>query len=259
MPNIIVCYKWVMDERDIYVKPETFDIDTSRAKYKISDYDRNAIEEGVRIVEKYGGSVKTLSYGDANIKQSLKDALSRGPEAAYWIADDSAVQADAYVTANVLAAAIRKIGDYDMIICAEGSSDSYSQQVGPRIAALLGINAITFANSIEWRDGKLAAQRKLEGCVELVSVQGPSVITILPEINEPRLPSLKQVLAAGKKPTTEIKVTELGLGEDKLQPKNKLQKIKGAVFNRKNIRIQEDDMGKNVTKLLEYLKRESVM
>ncbi|MDR3565128.1 MAG: electron transfer flavoprotein subunit beta/FixA family protein [Negativicutes bacterium] len=259
MPNIIVCYKWVLDERDIYVKPETLDLDISRAKNKISDYDRNAIEEGVRLFEQYGGSVKTLTYGTANVKSSLKDVLSRGPEEAYWIGDESATTADSYVAANILAAALRKVGGYDIIICAEGSSDSYSQQVGPRIAALLGIEAVTFVNSLEWQDGKLIARRKLENFIEVVAVQGPVVVSVLPEINEPRLPSLKQVLAAGKKPSIEIKVADLGLDATNLQPPNKLQVIKGAVFNRKNIKIKEANMAANVHRLVELLQKENAL
>ncbi|MDR3588707.1 MAG: electron transfer flavoprotein subunit beta/FixA family protein [Negativicutes bacterium] len=259
MPNVIVCYKWVLDERDIYVKPETLDLDISRAKSKISDYDRNAIEEGVRIFEQYGGSVKALTYGTANAKASLKDVLSRGPEEAYWIGDESATTADSYVTANVLAAALKKIGTYDIIICAEGSADSYSQQVGPRIAALLGIEAVTFANSLEWREGKLVARRKLENVIEVAVITGPVVVSILPEINEPRLPGLKQVLAAGKKPSSEFKVADLDLDAVELQPKNRKQAIKGAVFNRKNIKIKEDNMSANVNTLVHFLKKENVL
>ncbi len=259
MPNVIVCYKWVIDERDIYVKPETLELDTSRAKYKISDYDRNAIEEGLRIFEKYGGSLKALTYGTANVKASLKDVLSRGPEEAYWIGDGSATTADSYVTANVLAAAIKKVGDYDIIICAEGSSDSYSQQVGPRLAALLGIEAATFVSFVDWLDGQLIARRKLGNFVESVAVQCPLVMSVLPEINEPRIPGLKQVLAAGKKPANEIKLADLGLDADALKPKNRLRDIKGAVFNRKNVKINEDFMEANVNKLLELLKKENVL
>ena len=97
MPKCLVCYKWTLDEQDIKIKPEDLSLDTSRAKGKISDFDRNAIEEGALIVEQHGGAVHALSYGTSAVKQSLKDVLSRGPEAVYWIADKSAETADASV------------------------------------------------------------------------------------------------------------------------------------------------------------------
>ena len=259
MPNIIVCYKWVMDEQDIYINAETLALETSRAKYKISDYDRNAIEEGMRIIEKHGGSLKTLTYGLPQVKSSLKGALSRGPEAGFWIGDESAAHADAYVTANVLAAAIRKIGEYDIIICGEGSSDVYSQQVGPRLAALLGITPVSFVESFEILDDKMIARRNLGHCIEVIEVQGPLMMSVLPDINSPRLATVKQLMAAGKKPTTEFKIAELDLAIEKLQPKNKVEKIKGAVFDRKNIMLREETMIANVTRLVEYMDKEGVL
>ena len=90
MPKCLVCYKWTLDEQDIKIKPEDQSLDSSRAKGKISDFDRNAIEEATMLVEKLGGAVDALTYGTAAVKQSLKDALSRGPGKAYWIADGSA-------------------------------------------------------------------------------------------------------------------------------------------------------------------------
>ena len=151
MPNIIACYKWVLDEQDIKINPGNLALDTSRAKRKISEYDRNAIEEAVIQAEKCSASVASLTFGDSAAKQSLKDALSRGPEKAYWVNDNAAQTADGFVTANVLAAALRKIENYDIIICGEGSADSYGQQVGPRLATLLGIPAITFVSEMKLR------------------------------------------------------------------------------------------------------------
>ncbi|MDR1320278.1 MAG: electron transfer flavoprotein subunit beta/FixA family protein [Gracilibacteraceae bacterium] len=256
MPNIVVCYKWVINEQDISVKEDTLELNCSRAKYKISDYDRNAIEAAVRLCEKYGGSVRTVSYGDENVKASLKDALSRGPAEAYWIEDPSSITADSYVTANVLAAAIGKTGAYDMVVCAEGSSDTYAQQTGARLAALLNVPAVTYAMELDWQDGNIIVKRKLADIVEILQMKGPVVISVLPEICEPRIPGLKQVLAAGKKPSTRLNVSELSLSDEQLKPKNRLIKIKGAVSERKHVLIKEEDMAKNVDKLLEYLRVE---
>lgn len=259
MLNIIACYKWVLDEQDIKINPGNLALDTSRAKRKISDYDRNAIEEAVLQAEKCGATVACLTFGDSSAKQSLKDALSRGPEKAYWINDNAAQTADGFVTANVLAAALRKIDKYDVIICGEGSSDSYGQQVGPRVAALLGIPSITFVSEMKIEGNKVIAVRKIDDCTETVAAEFPVVVTVLPEINKPRIPSLKQVLGAAKKPATEWKASDLGLNAQDLSPVNKIKEIKGFVMNRKNVLYKDGTAAEKVAGLVISLAREGVL
>ena len=249
MPKCLVCYKWTLDEQDIKIKPEDLSLDSSRAKGKISDFDRNAIEEAALLVEKNGGAVDALTYGTPTVKLSLKDALSRGPEKAYWIADASADTADACVTANVLAAAIRKLGQYDVILCGEGSSDLFNQQTAPRLAALLGLPCVSFVNKLSVEGDVVKATRKLEDCVETVTVKSPVVISVLSEINKPRIPSLKQVLGASKKPNEEIKIADLGLKPEDLQPKALRKSVKGFVMQRKNVIYKESSAADNVAKL----------
>jgi len=258
MPKCLVCYKWMLDEQDIKIKPEDLSLDSSRAKGKISDFDRNAIEEAALLVEKNGGAVDALSYGTPTVKQSLKDALSRGPEKAYWIADASADTADASVTANVLAAAIRKLGQYDLILCGEGSSDLFNQQTAPRLAALLGLPCLSFVNKLNVEGDVVKATRKLEDCVENVTVKGPVVISVLSEINKPRIPSLKQVLGASKKPNEEIKIADLGLKPEDLQPKAIRKSVKGFVMQRKNVIYKESSAADNVAKLKASLATEGL-
>lgn len=259
MPNIIVCYKWVLDEQDIRINPGTLSLDTSRAKYKISDYDRNAIEEAVLIADKNGGSVTTLTFGTSAAKQSLKDALSRGPEKAYWVSDALAETADAYVTANVLTASLKKIGQYDIIICGEGSADRYAQQVGPRIAALLGIPAITFVAELKVEGDKVIAVRKLGNCTETAIAAMPVVISVLPEINKPRIPSLKQVLGAAKKPVTTLNLADLNLSPAETTPKNIIKIIKGYTMSRKNIIYKDGSVAEQASSLVANLHKEGVL
>lgn len=258
MPKILVCYKWVLDEQDIKINSSDLSLDSSRAKYKISDYDKNAIEEAVEIVEKQGGSVDSLSFGLENVKQSIKDLLSRGPNKAYYIGDASAEKADAFVTASVLAAAIRKIGPYDLIVCGEGSSDSYNQQVAPRLAALLDIPVLTFVQELTVDGNRFVATRKLEDCTEVTMVEGPAVISVMPVINKPRIPSLKQILGAAKKPSEELKMEALGLKSEVLLPKVVSLSVKGFVMNRKNIIYKEANQDDNVAKLVASLAKEGL-
>jgi len=256
--KIIVCYKWVIDEQDIKIKPDDLSLDTARAKYKISEYDRNAIEEGVLLAEKTGGSLEALTFGTSVAKQSYKDALSRGPQKVYAVIDPLAEAADAALTANVLAAAVRKIGDFDLILCGEGSSDAYNQQVGPRLAALLNVPGITFVNQIELEDDKFKVTRKLKGCLEILNLKGPAVMSVTPQINKPRIPSLKQILAAAKKPAEEFSVSDLDLASESLKPKTKLVSVKGFVMDRKRVIYKEKDAKENVAKLVESLEAENL-
>jgi len=259
MPKILVCYKWVLDEQDIKIAADTHKLDTGRAKYVISEYDKNAIEEATLMLENQGANVDVVTFGTAAVKQSLKDVLSRGPERAFYIADDIAQTADAYVTANVLAAFARKNDPYDLIICGEGSSDEYNQQVAPRIGALLGVPALTYASKITLDGNSVSVTRKLDDCVETVAATFPAVISVLPEVNKARIPSLKQVLAAAKKPSEEVKVADLGLSADATAPKVRKVDVKGYVMSRKNNVYKDSDQQANVKKLIADLASEGLV
>ncbi|MBP2631803.1 MAG: Electron transfer flavoprotein alpha/beta-subunit [Firmicutes bacterium] len=259
MANIIACYKWVLDEQDIKITAGSLALDTGRAKSKISEYDKNAIEEAVLQAEKCDATVTSLTFGNSKAKQSLKDALSRGPAKAYWVNDAAADIADGFVTANVLTAAMKKIGEYDVILFGEGSADTYGQQVGPRVATLLGIPIITFVSEITITGNRVTATRKIGDCSEVVTAEFPVAITVLPEINKPRIPSLKQVLGAAKKPSTEFSMDDLGLAADAITPKNKVKSIKGFVMNRKNIIYKDGTPEEKVNALIASLTKEGAL
>lgn len=212
MLKIIACFKWVMDEADIRIDAKSRALVMERVGYKISDYDRNAIEEAVRLQERHGGSVAAATVCPPTARQCLKDALSRGPERAYFINDDSFEDLEPSQTAAILAAAIKAKGSCDLIICGEGSSDLYAQQVGPALAEHLGIPCVTCVNRLDLdADQKqLVAWRKLDDGIEVLSMPLPALVTVLPDINAPRIPTLKQVLGAVKKPVDSITGSDLG-------------------------------------------------
>ena len=258
MPKCLVCYKWALDEKDIKIKSDDCSLDVTRAKGKISDFDRNAIEEATLLVEQQGGALDALTYGTSAVNQSLKDVLSRGPDSAYFIADKSAEKADAYVTANVLAAAIRKLGSYDLILCGEGSSDSFNQQTAVRVATLLGLPCVSYVLKLSVENGTVKATRGLGVATEVATVKGPVVLSVLGQINHPRIPSLKQVLGAAKKPKKEIKIADLGLTPDQLQPREVHRSVKGFVTHRKHIAFKEANTAANVAKLVSSLAAEGL-
>jgi len=255
--KVVACYKWVLDEADLKIDAKSRALLTDLAKNKISEYDRNAIECGVSLVEEAGGEVIALTAGTAVAKKSLKDALSRGAAQAFFVKDELMAQADASVTAKVLAAAVGQIGEYDLVICGEGSSDGYSQQVGIRLAQHLGIPVITFVNKASVENGILRAERKLEEGIEVVEVALPAVLTVLPDINKPRIPSLKQILGASKKPVKEVSLTDLGLDTAGAEPRLRQTEVLGTVMNRKRIRF-EGETADLVAQVVDVLNKEGL-
>lgn len=254
MSNIVACYKWVADEADLKIAAD-LSVDASKAKGKISDYDRNAIEAAMQIAALTGDKPVTLTFGNAKTKQSLKDALSRGPKEGYWINADEADQADGAVTAKALTAAIRKIGDVQLVICAEGASDTYARQTAPRIAAELDWPLVSSVSELSIAGRTITATRKLDDCLEIVQVDLPAVIAVLPEANQPTIPGLKAVMEAGKKPMHEIKGSDLGID---YKPLTQVRATKGFVMNRKNI-LLEGAAADQVKELAAALRKEGVL
>lgn len=217
MPAIIACFKWVIDEAYIR-RGSSGELDFSSVDYKISDYDRNAIEEAVRLKESNGGSVIAVTVGVPGATKGVKDALSRGADQACFISDASFNNLESSQTAAILAEAIRPRIPYDLIVCGEGSSDLYAQQVGPRLAENLGIPCISFVQKLTLDGNQLTAERRLEEGIEVVTASLPALVTVLPDINVPRIPGVKDTLMASKKPAAAITKEDLPpLGEARLR------------------------------------------
>ncbi|MGA3207579.1 MAG: electron transfer flavoprotein subunit beta/FixA family protein [Syntrophales bacterium] len=209
MSSIIACFKWVIDEAYIRRGPSG-DLDFSSVDYKIGEYDRNAIEEAVRLKEALGGKAIAVNVGVPEAAKGVKDALSRGTDEAYFIADSSFGNLDSSQTAIILGEVIRsRIEQYDIILCGEGSSDLYAQQVGPRLAEQLGISCISFVQKLSLEKDQLVAERRVEEGIEVIMVPLPALVTVLPDINIPRIPGVKDTLMAGKKPIVKIAKDEL--------------------------------------------------
>lgn len=208
--NTVACYKVVPDAQDIAVNPDkTLNLD--KAEMILGEYDLVAIEEAAKLAEATGGSAALLSAGGEKLNDTklVKAALSRGAQELYCVVDPALDSSDAFQTASVLAAALGKI-DYDLVVCGEGSGDLYAQQVGSLVGALLGVPVVNAVSSIEAKDGAVVLERTLENEVEVLEVALPAVISVTTDINLPRIPQLKDILAAGKKPVTKWTLDEVG-------------------------------------------------
>lgn len=256
MSNVVACYKWVINEADIKFNADQ-SVDFSKAKSKISEYDKNAIEAAVQVAKLLNGKAIGMTFGDQKSKPSLKDALSRNLDEACWINSDLVNGADGFVTSKALSAAVNKLEDVKMVICAEGSSDVYARQTAPRIGALLDWPVITSVIKMEINGNTLVAERKLEDRQQTVQVELPVVVAVLPEINEAPLPGLKAVLAASKKPVAEYSAADLGVAE--LQPKTHNDALKAYVMIRKNIMLTEGTAAEKIKALVDILNKEGLI
>ena len=209
MPEIVVCFKHVVDETELRVDRANNKINFEGAKTKISDDDKNAIEEAVRLKEKNGGSITALCVGGADAKKSVKEALAMGCDRARLLSDPTFQDSDAIQTAYLLSQAIKKIGKYDVIITAGATTDTYSGIVGPSLAEWLGLPQITFALRLALSGSKIIADRSLEEGVETVECEMPAVVSVSREINQPRFPTLIQIMSAGKKEMLEWNASAL--------------------------------------------------
>lgn len=201
--KVIACYKVVPYEQSIGIAGDR-SLCFDKAELVIGQYDLNAIEAGARLVEKNGGELTALTVGTAEVENSKlrKSVLSRGPAKCVTVNEPSLSGADCTATSAALAEAVKKMGEYDLILCGEGSSDLYAQQVGVQLGERLGVPAVNGVIAIEAGEGFLTVQRSADGETETLTVALPAVISVASGINTTRVPSMKDILAAGKKPVS---------------------------------------------------------
>ncbi|EBY1576780.1 electron transfer flavoprotein FixA [Salmonella enterica subsp. enterica serovar 4,[5],12:i:-] len=212
--KIITCYKCVPDEQDIAINNADGTLDFSKADSKISQYDLNAIEAACQLKQQLGDAqVVAMSVGGKALTNAKgrKDVLSRGPDELIVVIDDQFEQALLQHTATALAAAAQKSG-FDLLICGDGSSDLYAQQVGLLVGEALNIPAINGVSKIlSLTDSTLTVERELEDEVETLSIPLPAVIAVSTDINTPQIPSMKAILGAAKKPVQVWSPADIGL------------------------------------------------
>jgi len=184
---------------EVKINKETNTLVREEAQSIINPFDAYAIEEGVRIKERVGGKVFAISMGIPQVADILKDCIAVGVDEAVLLSDKAFAGADTLATSTALAAGINKLNSYDIIICGKQAIDGDTGQVGPELAEHLGIPHITCVKKIEEiRDGYIKVQRMTDFGYEVIESSLPAVITVVKEINEPRLPSVKGMMKAKK-------------------------------------------------------------
>ena len=211
--KIAVCVKQVPDsETRINLAAPAAELDQSGFTRILNPYDAYAVEEAVKIKEA-GGDVEitAITIGPETVKETLKkDCLAVGCDKALLITDPALDGADESAKATVLAAALKR-DDYDLILCGFKAIDDDSSQVPILVAEKLGLPHVSTITSLELGEGTLTAHREIEGGKEVVKASLPAILTCQKGLNEPRLPSLPNIMKAGMKPMETVTCADLGV------------------------------------------------
>lgn len=246
--DIVACVKLVYDETQIPLSGDQLLIE--EAPVKISDMDKNALEEAVRIKEEKGGTVTVVLVVTGPFDETiLKEALAMGADRALIIEGDELVGHNPFRTAQAIAKAIKEKGiGYDLILCGEGSSDQYSCAMPAMLAEMLSLPVATFVGSMEVGEDKVIVERYLEGGFERLEIPLPAVISVTSEVNEPRIPTVIQIMRAGKKEKINVSASELNLS----YPQVELVEIKALIKERKREKLEGDpsEVAKKIADIL---------
>ena len=216
--NIIVCMKQVPDtETLIKIKPDGSGIVTDDIKYVMNPYCEFAVEEALRIKEKFGGQAILVTLGSARAVEALRTGLAMGADRSIHLNDPAFEGGDGFTTARALAEVIKK-ETFDLILCGKQAVDDDMAQVGPAVAEILNLPHATLITKLELLPDKKKAkvEREVDGGREVVEVNLPAVFTCQKGLNEPRYASLPGIMKAKKKEVKPINLASLGLPADQV-------------------------------------------
>jgi electron transfer flavoprotein beta subunit len=190
--NIVVCLKQVPGTTKVEIDPQTNTLIRQGIENIVNPFDTYALEEGVRLKERYGGRVTAITMGPSQAETMLREALATGADEAILLSDSAFAGADTWATAYTLSRAVEKLGDCDLVICGRQTIDGDTGQVGPELAEILGVTFVAYVSRIEEIDnGSMRIRRLMGERYEVMEAVLPAVITVTKEINLPRLPSLR--------------------------------------------------------------------
>ena len=224
--KILVCVKVVLDPE---APASLFKIDTEAKKVippkgtppVLNPFDENALEAALKLKERQAGSsITVISLGKNIPKPVIKKSLATGADSLLLLEDDTFEDLDSYSTSNAIVKAIRKIGDFDLILCGREAADTDAGQVGLGIAEMLGIPSVSLAGKIEVNDKQLKIDRVTSSGYETIEVSLPAVVTISSEIGNLRMASIQGIMAAQKKPLTIWNARDLGIDQPQARKMN---------------------------------------
>ncbi len=256
--KIIVLIKQVPNTTDVKIDPETNTLRREGVESVINPFDMYAIEESIRIKERFGeGEVIVVSMGPPQAEDALREAISLGCDRAILLSDRKFAGSDTWATSYTLSQAIRKIGDYALIFCGKQASDGDTAQVGPGVSMHLDIPQVTYVKKIEEITKTNArVERMTEEGFDIIETPIPAVFTVVKEINEPRLPSLKGKMKAKKAEIQVWTAEDIGCDEKMIGLDGSPTRVV-KIFNpppREGGQILDGEADETSRKLAEFLK-----
>lgn len=250
--KIISCCKIVPNEEEISILPN-LELSLSKASFMISQYDLNALESAKQLATQTNGKVIALSIGSSKILENTKiqkDILSRGADELILVTDDIHDEPDSLQTAKSIVSALDK-SDYDLILCGAGSNDLYSQAVGIQTGTLLQIPTINNITDIKIiSNEKVEVERTLENETEILQIQLPAVLSVSSEINTPSVPSMREIMKAGKKTVNKLSL------DSKFDSSISIQEQLAPTQQKRRHEILENDEDESVDLLFQFLQKE---
>jgi len=260
--NIIVCLKQVPGTTEVRIDPDTNTLIRQGIKNIVNPFDTYALEEGVRLRERYGGRVTAITMGPPQAEEMLREAISTGSDEAILVSDPAFAGSDTLATSYTLANAINKIQDYDLVICGRQTVDGDTGQVGPELAEMLAIPFAAYVSKVEEiENGCMRVERMVEDGHEVVEISLPAVITVVKEINVPRLPSLRGLARAKTAAIPTWTAGELGVDNTKIGLSGSATRVIKVFFPRRVHRgeMLEGDPESQVESLVDKLRESKII
>lgn len=215
--RFVVCIKQVPETTEVRIDPETKTLVREGIPSIINPFDAYAIEEALRFKETHGGTVTVIAMGPPQAEEALKEAVAMGADEAVLLTDQAFRGADTLATARVLAAAIRRLDDVAVVLCGKQAIDGDTAQVGPEVAELLDIPQVTYVRKVcELDQDSITVERMVEGGYTVIRASLPVLLTVVKDINEPRLPSLRGIMRAKRTDITSWGLSDLDLDQSQV-------------------------------------------
>ncbi|MCM0759267.1 electron transfer flavoprotein subunit beta/FixA family protein [Sporomusa sphaeroides DSM 2875] len=260
--EIIVCVKQVPDTTEVKIDPQTNTLIRQGVPSIVNPFDKNALEEALKLKEKHGGRVMVISMGPPQAAEALKECIAMGADEAVLLSDRAFGGADTLATSRTLAAGIKKFGNFDVILCGKQAIDGDTAQVGPELAEHLAISQLTYVSKLDITDGVVRVEREHEEGYEVIETTLPVLISVVKSINEPRYASIKGRMKANRKEVpvwtaadVDVNLDEIGLRGSPTQVRRIFtpqQRVQGEI-------IQEDTARAAVTRLLTKLNQAKII
>jgi len=255
--HIVVCIKQVPDSSEVRINPETGTLIREGVPSIVNPYDMHAVEAGLQIKEKIGGKVIALTMGPPQAESALREVISMGVDDGILLSDRVFAGSDTWATSYTISRAMERLKP-DLILCGKQAIDGDTAQVGPEVAEMLNIPHVAYVRKIlSIGDCSIKVERLMEEGFDVVESALPALLTVVKEINQPRLPSLKGKMAAKKAVITKWGHKDIGSEEEKCGLKGSPTQVKKifAPESRKDRRLLTGSVEEQVNALVEELRR----